>query len=323
MPATTTPIPTTTAVPVFLGVLSSAERRILQSNGGQPWQLDQLSPVALTEARKVLRSARRAVGFGGLGRWFTDETTSSKLAKSGVATRGVTLLSADVAAQVWAALDTHEQVGLARAFDVTVEFLDLVVGLNLCPFATEGCKRACTTGESAHGVMTVARRSRLVRTLMHLVRPDLAFALTGHGLRKLKAKHGNNCRWRVNVSDDVRWERLAPGLFEIGVPGYAYTKWPPARRTAFDGLRIVYSASERTTDEQIHEMVEAGHNVAVVFAVSKKELPTVWQGKEVVNGDKTDDLYSHKPGTIVGLSVKGRNNDIKAMAGEYGFARPV
>jgi hypothetical protein len=313
----------TTTVPVYLDGLSGAERRILQSNGGQPWQLRQLTPEAVAEAKEVLAEARQAFKFGGLGRWFTDETTSSKLAKSGVATRGVTLLSADLAAEVWAEIEQHEREALARAFGVSVEFLSVIVGLNLCPFATEGCKRACTTSESINAIQPSARRSRLVRTLMHLLRPDLAFALTGNGLRKLKAKYGDDCRWRVNVSDDVRWERVAPGLFEIGVKGYAYTKYPPARRKAFDGLRIVYSASERTTDEQIHTMVKNGHNVAVVFAVATKDLPTTWQGIEVVNGDKTDDLYSHKPATIVGLSIKGRNNDIKEGAEEHGFARPV
>lgn len=310
-----------TAIPVYLDGLSGAERRIRESLGGQPWELSQLTPESLAEAKVLLVQVRKCLGFKDMGRWFTDQTTSSKLAKSGIATSGVTLLSATEAKVVWSGLEIEEQAAIAEAFGVTVEWVTLLVGLNMCPFATDGCIAACTTGESAHAQVLTTRRSRLVRTLLHLLRPDLAFALTAHGLRKLRSKHGADCRWRVNISDDVRWERLAPGLFEIGVPGYSYTKYPPARRRPFDGLRLVYSASERTTDEQIHAMIRNGHNVAVVLNVSKKELPTSWQGLEVVNGDKTDDLYSHKPGTIVGLSIKGRNKKIKEAAAAEGFAR--
>jgi hypothetical protein len=293
---------------------------MLAALGGEPWQLDRLTPEALADAKALWRRACKAAGYKGAGRWVTDETTNSKLGKGGIATRGVTLHPATEAKAALAELDLETQLAIAEAFCVELEVLGQAVGLTLCPKA-KVCIKVCVASQSANGKMSNARKSRLLRTLLHLLHPDLAFALTGDSLRKVRAKHGDDCRWRVNIADDIRWERIAPGLFEIGVAAYSYTKFSPAQRQGFDGFRLVYSASETTSEAQIHEMIRAGHNVAVIFNVKKGELPSVWQGVEVVDGDETDDLHSHKPATIVGLAVKGPTLDIRSQAAEQGFAR--
>jgi hypothetical protein len=66
--------------------------------------------------------------------------------------------------------------------------------------------------------------------------------MTGHPGGKDKA------RWRVNISDDIRWEVVAPGLLDVAPLGYTYTKWLPEERPAIEALSIVYSANERWTD---------------------------------------------------------------------------
>lgn len=46
--------------------------------------------------------------------------------------------------------------------------------------------------------------------------------------------------------------------------------------------------------------------IAVVFNVKRAEdLPSVWLGREVINGDAHDLRFLDKPGTIVGLKAKG------------------
>jgi hypothetical protein len=109
------------------------------------------------------------------------------------------------------------------------------------------------------------------------------------------------------------------------VAAYAYTKHAPAARPEMAGLtRIVYSASERWSDTQILEVCGQGHTVAVVFTTRRnQQLPTTWHGMPVVNGDATDDLWSHPHGVIVGLTVKGPDNASIEAAIRSGFARPV
>ena len=80
----------------------------------------------------------------------------------------------------------------------------------------------------------------------------------------------------VNISDDIRWELLAPGLWTFKVPGYAYTKWTPQERPGRKGLSLVYSATERHTDADITNMLRDGHRVAVVLDVRPADLPDVW-----------------------------------------------
>jgi hypothetical protein len=83
----------------------------------------------------------------------------------------------------------------------------------------------------------------------------------------------------------------------------------------------VYSANERWSDADIVDTCALGHRVAVVFDVPKGGLPTTWNGVPVLNGDKTDDLWEHKPGHIVGLAVKGHLIETRRTMAERGFAR--
>jgi len=125
----------------------------------------------------------------------------------------------------------------------------------------------------------------------------------------------------VNVSDDIRWEVIAPGLLEIAPLAYTYTKFSPEERPEVEGLSIVYSASEKWTDADIVNTCALGHRVATVFNVPKNKLPAAWRGVTVSDGDSTDDLYQHPAGTIVGLAVKGPTRAIKQDMIDGGFAR--
>ena len=54
------------------------------------------------------------------------------------------------------------------------------------------------------------------------------------------------------------------------------------------------------------EVLQAGGNVAVVFATKKnKELPDEWKGYKVIDGDKSDLRFLDDKNVIVGLRAKG------------------
>lgn len=302
--------------------LAPVEGKILHELGGQPWTDDQLTDTAVRSAWATWGELRRAVGFTTIrSGWMTTSKTNSKMGKSGLPTIGVTLHAARRAYEVWTALPDATRAGIAAAIESTVEQIEAVIGSTVCPRSTPGCRAVCVTAFSANAKFHAADLTRLNRTVLSLLRPADAFALTGDHLRRLHARHGDDCRWRVNVSDDIRWELVAPGLFELGVPGYAYTKWSPSQRSGFDGFSVVYSATERMADNDITDMVARGLRVATVLDVPRKKIPATWRGLTVVDGDKTDDLFEHENGVVIGLAAKGTSKEVIQQMRASGFAR--
>jgi len=302
--------------------LSPVERGILERLGGQAWKAELLTDEAVKAAWSRWNALRAAVGFTTRNSgWVTTSKTNPKMGKSALPTIGVTIHAARRADEVWTALPASMQADLAAALDVSVAEVDRVVRRTVCPRSTAGCRAVCVTAFSANASFDTADLTRLNRTLLSLLRPADAFALTGRHLQRLHTKHGADCRWRVNVSDDVRWELVAPGLFDLGVAGYAYTKWAPAERAGFDGFSVVYSATEKMSDADIFGLVNGGHRVAVVLDVPRKKVPDIWRGLTVADGDKTDDLFEHETGVVVGLAAKGTRKEVINAMRTSGFAR--
>ena len=303
-------------------ILSRIEVMILERLGGNAWTD---ATVTLQEAEARRHAALAAVGLTS-SRWWTDETTSPKLGKAGLPTRGVTLHAAKDALRVWVSLPTRVQTELAAAFDVTPDDVLRDLGISVCPCSSVACITLCVVAHSANSQFDVTQISRLVRTMMVMFAPKDALTITAHGLERLRTKFGDDgARWRVNVSDDIRWELVAPGLLKIAPKAYAYTKWSPKTRPEVEGLRVVYSATEHTKVQDIVSRCQEGHTVALVLDLAKREpLPATWAGINVVDGDKTDDLWDHPHGVIVGLRLKAPTLELKQKARELGFAhKPV
>jgi hypothetical protein len=306
--------------------LTTQEARIVAGLGGQPWTIDRFSAADLAEARAVWSDVRQAIGFRAQHNgWMTTDTTSPKMRKTGLPSAGVNLHAEKNAASAWRALDPAEQASIAGVFGCTSADVAAALAPTMCAHSTPGCRAACVVAHSANAVLPRSQRARLARTLLTLLAPQHAMTLSTHALEALACKHGRNgARWRVNVSDELRLELLAPALFDVGPLGYAYTKWDPVARPERDGLRIVYSATERWSPDKVAELCGAGHRVAVVLDVAKKApLPKRWAGVRVVDGDVTDDLWAHPPGVIVGLRAKARTTELKDHMRTSGFAWPA
>lgn len=267
--------------------LSPVERRVINKVGGSPWTIDQATPEVVSEAWAVWTALSHAAGYA------------------------------------WKAADGDFRAKIAAALNCTEADLDTALGVSFCPMATMGCIAGCVTNCSYHASLDQTQKTRLLRDAFFMMRSDLALALTADQLRRTVAKAGgkDKARRRVNISDDIRWEVVAPGLLDVAPLGYTYTKWLPEERPAIEGLSIVYSANERWSDTDIVDACGAGHRVAVVFDVPKKKLPNEWNQTPVADGDSTDDLYEHPAGVIVGLAVKGRTAEIKQAMARTGFAR--
>lgn len=306
---------------------TAIEEHLLSRLGG-PWTGPDPSGAALRWARHLRDRLQEALGYGLLSdnRWLTTDTAKQRatVANAGAtAMAGVSVLSARGAAAAWNSLDAGTRTSLADALGVDAATIVRWLRLTVCPHATPGCTSGCVMNQ---GQAKLGRNelTQLVRTLVMLIDPEAFLGFTYDRLWALAGRHGaHNVRWRTNMADDIRWERIAPGMFSLGIPAVAYTKFPPCcRPERLDlGLRIVYSASERWCDDDIVAVCAAGHTVAIVFDVPKGQLPASHLGIEVVDGDTHDDHHLRPHGVIVGLTAKGNTNETRVALRTARFSR--
>lgn len=188
-------------------------------------------------------------------------------------------------------------------------------GYNVCRFSTPECRAHCVAF-AGNGAYPAVIAARIVKTQFLMGDPQSFLALLVHEIDKAVVKHGR-INVRLNTFSDIPWERVAPWLFTRwgdAVAFYDYTKdW--SRGDAVDGDRLpmnyhlTYSASERTTRDDIRWMVASGASVAVVVRVKKSEpMPEHFSAWAVdipmIDGDKTDDR-TLDAGVVVGLRPKG------------------
>lgn len=188
-------------------------------------------------------------------------------------------------------------------------------GYNVCRFSTPECRAHCVAF-SGNGMYPRVIAARVVKTQFLMSDPQSFLALLVAEIDKAVVKHGR-INLRLNTFSDIPWERVTPWLFTwFGgeVEFYDYTKdW--SRGDAVDGDRLpanyhlTYSASERTTRDDIRWMVASGASVAVVVRVKKSEpMPEhfyAWgTNVPMIDGDKTDDRTLDRA-VVVGLRPKG------------------
>jgi len=198
-----------------------------------------------------------------------------------------------------------------------------VSGYILCSHMTPGCKAAClfTAGQ---GRFPNVKQGRLRRTYQWLFRREeflttLAKEIVKYG--GIAASEGLVLAIRLNGTSDVYWENfpvtlpsgeVAENIFAAfpDVTFYDYTKCLDRLDAiaAIPNYDITFSRGE-TTKSQKDALValSKGVNVTVVF---RDELPPMWDGHVVVDGDRHDARFLDKikasgDPVIIGLLAKG------------------
>lgn len=229
-------------------------------------------------ARATWRAFRIGNNYGGDAPFLTPPEGNAKLAKDGALPNyGLTLSAADAS------------------------------GYDVCPWRTPQCTAGCVLTTSGNARYPAVTKARNVRTRFLVEHTAEAVALIAGELRRAVDKRGP-IACRLNVASDIRWELVAPALFELpGVSFYDYTKAPRSQRSPGSNYRLTYSVSERShSDTEAIAYLRDGGTAAVVFATRKgASLPATWRGFPVVDGDVTDDRLSDPPGVVVGLRAKG------------------
>ena len=186
--------------------------------------------------------------------------------------------------------------------------------VNVCSFATDGCRRACIAEFGKGGIPSV-KFARTVKAIALHRMPELFIKRLASEIKAKVALEGE-IFCRLNDYSDLRWELIAPSLFEIdGVTYWEYTKHPRRDVSKLDNYTVVFSAHEKFQDSKIPSLSSRYDGVAVVFSdyptfTTYKETP-VKLGIHDNLADMTSDGF-----TVIALKAKG-----KARTDSSGFVR--
>lgn len=215
-------------------------------------------------------------------------------------------------------------------------------GYEVCPLATQGCRKAClhTAGNPAY--MPQKEKSRILKTKAYFeARADFVALLILEIAAHVKAaeRAGMHPGVRLNATSDIPWERVAfewqgtryANVMEMfpGVTFYDYTK-RHNRRNLPANYYLTYSLAE-DNDALALEALRNGMNVAAVFSTKRNgDLPHGMRLNDsgeleaananytvpVIDGDVHDYRPADPRGVIVGLRAKG-----DAIGDTSGFVR--
>ena len=182
-------------------------------------------------------------------------------------------------------------------------------GFNVCPQASNGCKKACLY-TAGHGAFSNVQQGRINKTRWYIQERNTFMAQ----LRKEITNHIKNCSnkgfipcIRLNGTSDISFENT--GIFEEfpNVQFYDYTKIYKRALKFVNGqypsnYHLTYSLNE-DNKELAFDILFKGGNISAVF---RKDLPQTYKGYKVINADETDLRFTDDNNVICGLVAKGQ-----------------
>ena len=182
-------------------------------------------------------------------------------------------------------------------------------GFNVCPQASEGCKKACLY-TAGHGAFSNVQQGRINKTRWYIQERETFMTQ----LRKEITNHIKNCSnkgfipcIRLNGTSDISFENT--GIFEEfpNVQFYDYTKIYKRALKFVNGqypsnYHLTYSLNEDNKELAIDILFKGG-NISAVF---RKDLPETYKGYKVINADETDLRFTDDNNVICGLVAKGQ-----------------
>ena len=181
-------------------------------------------------------------------------------------------------------------------------------GFNVCPMASQGCKKACLY-TAGHGRFNNVQQGRINKTRWFIQEREtflmqLEKEITNH-IKNSERKGFIPCV-RLNGTSDIAWENFGIIQKFSMVHFYDYTKVYKRAIKFVKGelpgnYNITYSLNE---DNRAHafEILKMGGNISAVF---RKDLPKKYNGFRVIDADETDLRFTDPRNVICGLKAKG------------------
>jgi hypothetical protein len=216
---------------------------------------------------------------------------------------------------------------------------------NLCGAASAGCIDACNGLWAGMNVTPSTRFALIGRARLYMefralflrkLREELA------NFERLCIRTGRVPAVRLNVSTDIPWERVSPGLFAEfrRIRFYDYSAYSADNRAALPAnYQLCHSWKESTTFAFVESTIRAGRNIVVpfdsayapargLFGALPAEVVFVCRetGRSirvrVRNGDKHDFRMRETDGAGVCVGLHGKSGRSKVSAAvESGFMR--
>jgi len=203
----------------------------------------------------------------------------------------------------------------------------------VCVDSTAGCRALCLgqySGQAGmvkdleHGTNNV-RESRINKVVMFFHNAQHYLELVHKAIAVLIKKSRKNNKIlciRLNGSSDIAWERIKikskdnKNIYElfsdVQFVDYTKSKTRMLNPNKPSNLYLTFSRSE-TNETDCLELLQKGHNVAVVFGCA---FPETYMGFPVISGDEHDLRHlDPRGGHCIALTPKGR----KAKGDKSGF----
>jgi hypothetical protein len=185
-------------------------------------------------------------------------------------------------------------------------------GINLCVGATEECILLCLYDSGFASVFASVNEARQRRTEFYINSKEAFIIQLAKEINEyILEANGKEVLFRLNGTSDLDFlymlKKYADFDFEktpSNVFFYDYTKILGKVKKyshCTDKYRLTFSFSGTNKDECI-EALQSGANVAMVY---KKNMPLVWNGFEVVNGDVSDEEMFKYKSKVLALKLKG------------------
>ena len=187
-------------------------------------------------------------------------------------------------------------------------------GFNVCPMASEGCKKACLN-TSGHGAFSNVQNGRINKTRWLIQEPNTFMRQLINEIKNFILnceKNGFIPCLRLNGTSDIAWENKqyeGKTIFEYfpNLIIYDYTKVYKRALKFVNGQMpknyyITYSLNEDNKKEAFN-ILKLGGNISAVF---RKYLPKTFKGFNVLNADETDLRFLDIKNSICGLVAKGK-----------------
>ena len=190
-----------------------------------------------------------------------------------------------------------------------------------CPSASKGCMKSCLQSAGRGKFSNVREARKAKRDLFYTDQKYFMESLVWSIKKVIRKAQREKLTpvIRLNGTSDIAYEDIkldsGKNIFETfpDVQFYDYTTRDDrtsAMRGDWSNYHLTFSRKEDNHDKSMLVNQIFGLNVAVVF----DKVPTVWQGRKVINGDETDLRFLDKQNVIVGLTAKG-----KAKTDDSGF----
>jgi len=188
---------------------------------------------------------------------------------------------------------------------------------NLCPFASDGCRKACLYS-AGRGAFSNVQQSRINKTKFWAYDREQFYIQLANEILAIHSKatdimsgQYHQVAIRLNGTSDVDHLGLLFRYTGINflsdqysnILFYDYTKSiKQIEKYKGTNYKLTFSLSETNQTEAIKVLLDGG-NIAAVFS---GELPQSYKGFKVIDGDKSDLRYFDPSNVIVGLKAKGQ-----------------